>query len=368
MSQQMSRMLMITGIILSIIFGWYGIKKMMFSYFMSHYEPPAVTISATEATAKTWQSYLTAVGTLTAVNGTDISAETPGKVTEIRFQSGENVKKGDILVLLDTSVEEAQLKSDQAALQLAQINHNRNSTLLKKNVLSQAEFDTTAARLAEAQANVEGTEAKIHQKTIVAPFDGKIGIRKINVGEYVSAGTEMASLESMDPLYVQFTLPEQYLTDLYLQQPIEIAINTNAEKKSFQGTLTAINSKINQTTRNILVQATLPNPSLQLYPGMFAQVKVWLTEKHNVITLPQTAISYSLHGDSVFIIKADKKKKDSKGHPLLHVFRQYVKVGEQRDKEVAILEGVKSGDQVVTSGQVKLQNGTHVEIDNSVEL
>lgn len=368
MSQQMSRMLLIVGIILSIIFGWYGIKKLMFFYFMSHYEPPPVTISATVATPKTWQSYLTAVGTLTAVNGTDISSEVAGKVTEIPFQSGQNVKKGDILVLLDTSVEEAQLKSDAAALKLAEINHNRNITLLKKNVLSQAEFDTTAARLAEAEANVEGTQAKIHQKTIVAPFDGKIGIRKINVGEYVSAGTDMVSLQSMDPLYVQFTLPEQYLADIYLQQPIDIAINTNAQQKTFQGALTAINSKINQTTRNILAQATLPNPNFQLYPGMFAQVKLWLKEKRDVITLPQTAISYSLHGDSVFIIKADRKKKDSKGHPLLHVSRQYVKVGEQRDTEVAIQEGIKSGDQVVTSGQVKLQNGTRVEIDNSVEL
>jgi membrane fusion protein (multidrug efflux system) len=369
MTPQMKKMLIITGIIFGLVFGIYGAKKLAMSYYISHYQPPAVTISASTATPTTWQSYLTAVGTLTAVNGTDISSESSGIVSEIRFESGQTVQKGDVLVLLDTSVEQAQLKNDQAALKLAQMNYDRYKTLLKKNVLAQSEFDTASAKLEEAQANQEATQAKIQQKTVTAPFSGKIGIRLINIGQYLSAGTAMVTLQSLDPLYVQFNLPEQYLTELYLQQPIELTTNNNSSNKNtVNGTITALNSKVDQTTRNILVQATIPNKDVRLYPGMFAQVKVILRTHKNVITLPQTAISYSLHGDSVFIIEPDPKEKESDGTPLLRVKREYVKVGERRGGEVAIVDGIKAGSRVVTSGQLKLQNGTHVVVDNSVEL
>lgn len=368
MSPQMKKMLLTTGIIFGIVFGIFGIKKLLFFYFVSTYEPPAVTISTSTATPKTWESYLSSVGTLKAVNGTDISSEAPGIVTEIHFDSGQTVQKGDTLLLLDTSVEQAQLKNDLAALKLAQINFDRYKTLLKKNALSQSDFDITLAKLEEAQASVEATQAKIRQKTVTAPFAGKIGIRLVNVGQYLSAGTAIVTLQSLDPLYVQFNLPEQYLSELYIQEPIELSINSNNQKKSINGTITAINSKVDQSTRNILIQATIPNKEMQLYPGMFAQVKVVLRANKNVITLPQTAISYSLHGDSVFVIEAAKKGKESDGSPILHVKRKYVKVGERREGEVAIIEGIKAGEKVVTSGQLKLQNDTHVVIDNSVEL
>ncbi len=365
MSKQMIRMLVIVSIVFGLIFGWYGAKKALFFWFMSHYEAPAVTISASTATTKTWQSFLTSVGTLTAVNGVDISSETSGIVKEIRFESGQFVKKGDVLVLLDTGVEEAQLKDNVSQLKLAQINYDRSKALSKKSYLSQSDMDKNVAQLQEQQANVEATEARIKQKTVTAPFDGKIGIRQIDIGQYVSAGTSMVTLQSMDPLYVQFNLPEQYLPDLYLQQPIDITVNLSGGT-SIQGTLTAINSKVDQATRNILVQATIPNKDIHLYPGMFAAVKVWLLAQQNVVVLPQTSISYSLHGDSVFIIKAENKDKQNK--LILHAYRQYVKVGERRKDEVVILEGINAGDQVVTSGQLKLQNGTHVVIDNSVGL
>jgi membrane fusion protein (multidrug efflux system) len=369
MTPQMKKMLIITAIVFGLIFGIYGVKRLLFSYFISHYQPPAVTISASIATAETWQSYLNTVGTLTAVNGTDISSEASGIVTAIQFESGQEVKKGDVLVLLDTSVEQAQLKNDQAAVKLAQMNYERYKTLLKKNVLAQSEFDTAAAKLEESQASQEATQAKIQQKTVTAPFNGRIGIRLINIGQYLSAGTAMVTLQSLDPLYVQFNLPEQYLANLYIQQPIELAINnSSSNKKAISGAITAINSKVDQTTRNVLIQATIPNKDVQLYPGMFAQVKVLLRTNKNVITLPQTAISYSLHGDSVFIIEADKNDKEKDGTPVLHVKREYVKVGERRSGTVAVLDGIKAGDKVVTSGQLKLQNGTHVVIDNSVEL
>jgi membrane fusion protein (multidrug efflux system) len=366
MSQQMKKMLIITGIFFGIIFGIYGIKKIFFMYVMSHYVPPAVTVSSSVATPKTWQSFLSSVGSLTAVNGVDVSAEVPGIVRGIYFDSGQFITQGSVLVLLDTSVEQAQLKDNQAKLKLARLNYVRNQTLMKRNVISQSVLDSSLAELQEGEAGVEQSQAKIKQKTITAPFNGKIGIRQINLGEYVSAGTTMVTLQSLDPLYVRFNLPEQYLANLYLQQPIDISLKLANDKPfTVRGTVTAINSKVDQATRSILVQATIPNRDLQLYPGMFALVKVWLKEQKDTITLPQTAISYSLHGDSVFIIKDDRKSKNDK--PLLRAYRQYVEVGERRGAEASILKGLKPGDQVVTSGQLKLQNGTHIEIDNSVE-
>lgn len=365
MSAQMKKMLFIVGVVFGAIFGWYGIQKLIFIYFVNSYEPPPVTISASTATSTTWQSYLSSVGTLTAINGVEISAEVPGVVREIHFNSGQFVNQGDLLVQLDTSVEQAELKSNLAKLKLAQISFDRYQTLRKTNATSQATYDTSQAEFKEAEASVEATQARIKQKTLTAPFSGKIGIRQVNIGEFVPAGTTMASLQSLDPLHVRFNLPEQNLPYLYLNQPIEINIQMAGEK-SIQGTITAINSKVDQNTRNILVEAIIPNKNMQLYPGMFALIKVWLKEQKNIVTLPQTAISYSLHGDSVFIIKADAK--DKHGKPILHAFRQYVEVGERRGDIVSIVKGVKAGDQVVNAGQLKLQNGIHVVIDNSVEL
>lgn len=364
MSKQMIRMLIIVGIVFGIIFGVYGFKKGAFFWFLKHYTPPPVTISATTAKAVTWQSYLNSVGTLIAINGVEITSEVAGIVKEIHFESGQFVKKGDLLVLLDTRVENAQLKNDQAKLNLTQLNYNRSLTLSKKNAASQSAVDATRAELLEAEAVVESTQAKIQQKTIVAPFDGRIGIRQINIGEYVSAGTGMVSLQSLDPLYVQFNLPEQFLSLLYIGQPIDITVNQR-KLHEVKGVISAINSKVDQITRNILVQATIPNQSMELYPGMFAAVRVWLKQEKNVVTLPQTAVSYSLHGDAVYLIK---QEKDKSGKSVLRAYRQYVKVGERRGGDAAILDGVKAGDQVVTSGQLKLQNGTNVLIDNSIDL
>jgi membrane fusion protein (multidrug efflux system) len=364
MSKQMVRMLIIVGIVFGLIFGFYGLKKILFLRYLLHYTPPPVTISASTAKTVTWQSYLSSVGTLVAINGVEITSEVAGIVKEIHFSSGQFVKKNDLLVLLDTRVENAQLKNDEAKLNLSQLNYNRNLTLAKKNVASQSTLDTTRAELLESQAALESTQARIQQKTIVAPFDGRIGIRLINIGEYVSAGTPMVSLQSLDPLYVQFNLPEQFLSLLYIGQPIDVIVNQR-KNKVIKGTISAINSKVDQVTRNILVQGTISNQNMELYPGMFAAIKVWLKQQKNTVILPQTAISYSLHGDAVYIIK---EEKDSSGKPILRAYRQYVKIGERREAEAAILDGIKAGDQVVTSGQLKLQNGTHVVIDNSVEL
>lgn len=366
-SKPMKRMLIIMSIVFGIIFGWFVAKKGLMWYFMSNYAPPPITISAVPAVTKTWQSYLTSVGTLTAVNGVDISAEVSGIVKEIRFNSGQSINKGDILLLLDMSVEQAQLKDQIAQAKLAKLNYDRNKALIARNAVSQAELDRLAAQLQEAEAGVEQIQAKIQQKTITAPFSGKIGIRAVDLGQYLPAGTNIVTLQSLDPLYVQFNLPEQYMTELYLQQPVKITVNL-AGGKSVMGTVTAINSKVDQATRNILVQVTITNKENMFYPGMFASVHVMLREQKNVVTLPQTAISYSLHGDSVFILKSESKEKNKDNKPIYKAYRQYVTVGESRGKEIAIQKGINAGDTVVTSGQLKLQNGADVIIDNSVEL
>lgn len=364
MTQPMKKMLAYVALFFILVFGIYGVKKLFFGLMMMHYQPPAVTISSTQAKSTVWQSYLTAVGSLSAINGVDLSSEVAGSVSEIHFDSGQMVKQGEVVIVMNTIVEQAALKNNQAKLQLAQMNYNRDKTLFEKKVSSQSSLDQRFAELKEAEAGVESVQAQIKLKTITAPFDGRIGIRLVNLGEFISPGTAMVTLQSINPLYVNFNLPEQFLPNLHIGQRVSTTVNIG-KGKEVDGTITAINSKVDQATRNILIQATIPNEKNTLYPGMYALVKVWLAEEKNTITVPQTAISYSLSGDYVFLIKDDSKSKDKS---LLHVYRQYVKVGERRGDVVAILEGLNSGDLVVTSGQLKLQNGTHVEINNSVEL
>lgn len=365
MSTPMKKMLILMGILFGLLFGWYGVKKLFLWYMISHYEPPPVTVSSTVAKETTWQSYVTAVGTLTAINGVDISTEAAGIIQNIFFTSGQLVHKGDRLVQLNTDIEEAQLKFDESVLTLAKINYDRNVPLAKKNYIPATTLDELSARLQQAQANVEKTKALINQKNIVAPFDGKIGIRQVDLGQYISPGNSIVTLQSLDPLYVQFNLPEQYLHELYFNQPVDITVNL-LNDLTVHGTIHAINAKVDQTTRNILAEAIIPNKNLAVYPGMFASVRIWLRAKNAVITLPQTAISYSLHGDSVFLIKAEKK--GWRRETVYHVYRQYITTGERRGDDVVIENGLKAGDQVVTSGQLKLQNGTHVVIDNSIPL
>lgn len=358
----MSKMLFYVGIFFVIVFGWYGVKKIIFFWYLSRYQPPVATVTVAQAANKPWQSYLTSVGTLNAVNGVELSNETAGIVEEIRFESGQYVKKGDILLKMKTNLEDANLKSNEAKLKLASMNYEREKTLFSKRVSSQSLLDTRYAEFLQAEAAVDASRAQIQQRTITAPFDGRIGIRQVNIGQYLSPGTVIASLQSLSPLYVNFTLPEQYLAHLHLGQAVEVAINYG-DGKRVKGKITAINSKVDPSTRNVSLQATIPNDQLSLYPGMYGFVKIALKSQQNVIILPQTAISYSLSGDYVFIVKDESKNKKS---PNLHAYRQFVKVGERHDDEVAILSGLQAGDTVITAGQVKLQNGAQIAIDNSV--
>lgn len=359
MQKSMKRMLLLVAIFFTLVFGIYGVKKAMFIYFMSHYTPPAVTITAKEVKTKDWHAYLTSVGTLKAIKGVDLSVEVPGTIKEIHFTSGQTVQAGEPLILLDTRVQEAELKNANAALQLAQLSYEREQTLYKRKASSKANLDARFAEYTQAQAKVEAAKAQMNIRTITAPFTGHIGIRLVDIGQYVSPGTALVTLQSLDPLYVMFTMPEQDIPYLHLNQPVNIKINFQ-DGRYAQGTISAINAKVDEATRNILVQATIPNPDLSLYPGMFATVRVQLPEQKDQLIVPQTAISYSLSGDYVFILKEEDKQ--------LKAYRQYVNVGDRRGNEAVILKGLKPGDRIVTVGQLKLQNGTRVNVDEEKEM
>lgn len=351
----MKKMLAYVGIFFFIIFGWYGAKKLFIFWMMSHYQPPPATVTATQVVSKPWHAYLTAVGTLQAINGVDLAAETSGIVQEIRFNSGQFVHKGDVVIKLKADIEQAAVKSSQAKFSLAKMNYEREKTLLDRRVISQASLDASFAELQQAEAQLETAKAQLQQKIITAPFDGRIGIKQVNLGQYLSPGTTLVTLQALNALYVSFSLPEQYLNQLYINQPVEVAVNFGSGK-IVRGRITAINSKIDAATRNVSIQATIPNDGYVLYPGMYGQVKVELPVKKNTLVIPTTAISYSLEGNFVFVIKDNK------------VHKQSVKIGEQRDNVATIIDGLSINDKIVTSGQLKLHNNAQVVIDNKVVM
>lgn len=366
LSKPMIFMIIGLVIVFGAIFGWGFIRGLFMKQFFAHFTPPPATISTIKARAEVWQPNLTAPGTLVAINGVQVSSEVSGMVVKILFDSGQRVKAGQPLVQLDTDDDLQDLKNYEAQLRLAKISYERQSKLYKTGSAAAAALDEARATLQQTEALTGKTRVMIEKKTIRAPFDGKIGIRQVNLGQYLNAGTSIASLQALDPLYAQFSLPEQDLRFLTLGQSVQAQVESQGTA-TFPGKITAINSEVNNTTRNILIQATIPNPQNLLYPGMYAQVQVQLPQQNEIITLPQTAITYNLYGDTVFVVKPDGKK-DKAGNPVLRAHLTYVTTGERRGNEVAILKGLQVGDEVVTSGQLKLQDGTAVTINNSVDV
>lgn len=358
---------MITALV--IIFGGLVAYNLVRSYFIKQYfasfEPPPVTISTATAKSQIWRPFATAVGTLSAQNGVVLSAEVQGLVAEIYFQSGQLIHKGDLLIKLRDDVDVSDLKNAEANLQLAKIDFDRQKDLLDKDATSRSLVDNAKAKYQQAQAALDHATAVLAQKHITAPFDGKIGIRQINLGEYVSAGQQLVSLQALDPLFLGFDLPEQQLKQLQVGQAVELQIEAHPNQ-DFSGKITAINSTVDPKTHTIAVQATIPNQQGILYPGLFANVKIIMPQQQRVVTVPQTAVSYSLYGDTVFVV--EPKGKDKTGKPILIAKKVYITSGDQRGAEVAILKGLTSGQQVVISGQLKLQNDTRVIINNNVDL
>lgn len=315
--------------------------------------PPPPVVAVTTVQQEQWQPYLSSVGSLVAVAGVDVSNELAGKVTAIHFESGQSVKKGQLLIKLDTSTDEAELKGLQADELLAQLQFERSEQLLGKQFISQSAHDLSRVQLAQAQSAVTTKLSVIAKKNIRAPFDGKLGIRLVDLGQYLAEGSAIVSLQMLDPIYVDFTLPEQHLADLTIGQNLTITVQAYPGK-TFSGEISAINPAIEIGTRSITIRATLANPEQILRPGMFADVQVLSNRAQHVLTLPDTAITYNPYGESVFVVQSGEKG--------LTVQRKQIETGETREGRVQIVKGLQAGERVVSAGQVKLRNDMPVNI------
>lgn len=346
-------------VLLGSIFGLKQWQQFSMQAQMSQPRPPPV-VAATEVTIQDWVPTLRAVGTLVATNGIDVAAEVGGIVKEIVFSSGQRVEQGTILIRLDDTVDRAALDALRADRRLAEIKFNRRKDLLKKKVTSQSEYDESKASFEAASARVAEQEAIIDKKVIRAPFSGLLGIREVDLGQYLEPGTRIVGLEALDPIHVDYTLPERYLHQVAVGQKVELKLEA-VPGEIFQGNVSAFDAGINQGTRTIRIRATLPNTDQRLRPGMFAEVHTLQAESQQVLTVPRTAISYNTYGDFVYLITQQQ------GGPLM-VKRQQVISGESRAGFVAIQEGLQAGDRVVRAGLVKLRDGMPITIDNQVEL
>jgi membrane fusion protein, multidrug efflux system len=327
------------------------------------FQPPPEAVTSIVAKQEQWPSTMSVIGTMEAVHGVTVSADLPGTVERITFESGQTVHAGDVLVELDTKQERAQLASLEAQRDLAKANFARNQQLVNEGVISRMDYDTSTAQQKQTEANVGEIKATIERKTIRAPFTGIVGIRKVNLGQYLAAGNPVVPLQSLNPIYVDFGVPQQDIGQVRVGSNVQVT-SEDVAGRVYSGRVTALDSLVDQATRNIQVQATLPNPDGKLRPGMFVQVDLKFGANRQVITLPASAISYAPYGDSVFIIT---DLKDPKGNTYRGVRQQFVKVQGSRGDQVAVVSGVKPGDEVVTSGVFKLRNGAAVKVNNKVQ-
>lgn len=401
----MNKRMRVMIIVLLIIFGgliaFNLIKQSVTQYYLNHYQPPAVTVSAIQTKKSDWHPYLASIGTFIAENGVDVNTQSGGKVTAIHFTSGQYIEKGIPLIDIDDTVEQALLKFHQANLSLQKINYQRQMDLLKRNATALSNVDEARAKMLQATANVENTEATINLKHIKAPFSGMLGIRQIDLGQFIQPGvTNIVTLQSLDPIFLVFYVPEQYLNRIQNGQPIYFTLEQNPGIE-FKGTITAINSKIDPKTHNIQVQATIDNcpayktnmfkdrlakqqtdgrfvvmcsttwnqtnklQQFNFIPGMFAAIEIEQPVLHDVIVVPSTAISYSMYGDSVFVVETHK---DEQQQEISTVKRVYVMTGETRGNYTVIKKGLESNQWVVTAGELKLQDNTAVIIDTKQNL
>ncbi|MGH8738581.1 MAG: efflux RND transporter periplasmic adaptor subunit [Burkholderiales bacterium] len=364
MTKRMVLMLVLVGLLFGGIFGFQAFKGHMIKKFLSAQGIPAQTVSTTKAVYSEWQPRVTAVGSLRAVRGADLAPEVAGIVTAIHFKSGDEVKAGAPLVDLNAAQELAQQQALEAAARLAAINFERDSRQLEAKAVSQAVVDADAANLKSARAQVAQQQALIDKKQIRAPFAGRLGIRAIDLGQYLSPGTKLVALQALDPIYVDFSVPQSMLRQVSVGQ--EVAAGSDAlPGEQFEGRISAIDAKVDTATRNVTVRATLRNPNHQLLPGMFAIVTIESGTAQRLLTLPQTAITFNPYGNTVFVIEAESKGAD--GKPKLVAQQRFVTTGATRGDQIAVLSGVKEGETVVSAGQLKLRNGVPVKIDNSVQ-
>ena len=373
----MSRRFIITAVVIAALLGGlsyfqFVFKPQMIRTFMSQMKPPPVTVTAEAARTEKWVERLTSIGTLIAAPGVEVASQVAGVVSEVLIESGREVEQGSKLVQLDISVELADLASSKATLREADVSYERQADLILKKVTSEASLDTARAKRDTADAAVKRIEAVIAQKGITAPFSGRVGIRKVEKGQYVSAGMALVSLQAVNPIRADFPMPEQYIGQLHVGQTVEVSIDAYPGRV-FEGEIQSLDARVAQDTRTLLIRAILPNEERKLLPGMFANVTVLAGEPAELITVPRTAVTYSLYGDSVFVVKPAEGAAPAAGagQPAatdLAAERRFVRTGQVRDGRVAVTFGLKAGEQVVTTGQLKLNPGAAIRIDNTQPL
>ena len=360
------RMIVMVALMAAFIAGLGFIKFRQFQAMAAQFaamQPPPEAVTTIVAQREEWPATISSIGTVAAVQGVTVSADLPGIVDRIAFDSGKPVKEGDVLVQLDTRQEQAQLAAAEAQLELSRLTFQRMQGLVEQDAVSRAEYDTAAAAFKQAEARIREIHATIERKTIRAPFGSVLGIRAVNLGQYLTGGDAVVPLQSLDPIYVNFGVPQQDASRMRLGRTVRITAS-DLGSVEFAGRISALDSVVDEATRNVRVQATLANPGGRLRPGMFVQAQVVLGANQPVIALPGSAISYAPYGDSVFVVT---DLKDEGGKSYQGVRQQVVKLGGARGDQIAVLSGVQPGEVVVTSGVFKLRNGAAVQINNKVQ-
>jgi membrane fusion protein (multidrug efflux system) len=356
-------MLVAVAIVFGGIFGFQLFKAAMIKKFITALGNPPQTVSVTRAGHSEWQTRIEAIGSLRAVKGADLSLELSGVVESISFNSGDDVAEGAQLLKLRTADDVARLESLQAIAALNEITNERDQKQFKMQAVSQATLDTDAANLKNARAQVVQQQAVIDKKILRAPFTGHLGIRAVDLGQYLGPGTVIVTLQALDPIYADFFVPQQAVDQIRLEQTVAVHVDAFKDQ-TFSGKISAINPKVDTGSRNVQVRATLQNADHKLLPGMYATVEIATGSSQNYVTLPQTAITYNPYGDTVYVV--DNKGAGADGKPQLTARQTFITIGPTRGDQVAVLKGVEDGDTVVTAGQIKLHNGSLVLIDNSV--
>jgi membrane fusion protein, multidrug efflux system len=363
----MAKRMILTLVLLAALLGGLGfIKFRQIEVAVAQgasFQMPPTAVTTVVARRETWPSTLAVIGTAAAIQGVTVSADLPGTIDKIHFESGQWVHEGDILVELDTRQERAQLANNEAQRDLARVQYERAQELVKAGVISKSDYDSATAQQKATEAQVADIKAAIARKTIHAPFAGLLGIRQVSLGQYLAAGQAIVALQSLDPIYVNFGVPQQNTAQMTLGRTLRVT-EADLPGLSFSGKITALDSIINEQTRNIQVQATLNNKGKRLRPGMFVQVELPLGAPRDVVPLPASAINYAPYGDSVFVVV---EMKDQKGNSYRGVRQQIVKIEGSRGDQVAIISGLNPGDEVVSSGVFKLRNGAPVLVNNTVK-
>ncbi|HLS98133.1 MAG: efflux RND transporter periplasmic adaptor subunit [Porticoccaceae bacterium] len=363
MTKRMALMLAALTLVFGGIFGYKWLERKLTADYLASYQPPPVAVSAVTVRDETWERDLRATGSTVAIDEIAVSSEADGVITAIHFDSGDRVAQGELLIELDDQVEAANLRSYQARLNLARLNFERDSKMLSRKLISADQFDRSKAELDEVLALVDQTEAVIAQKQVRAPFAGRVGLRRVSVGSYLAAGDPVVTLQSLDPLFVDFSLPEQHLPEVRVGQPLTFAIKAYPDSL-FSARVTAIDARVDTATRNIAVRAEAPNGEGKLLPGMFADVRLGLGAGEPALVVPESAVSYSLYGQAVFEVV---ERRGGDGKPALVVERRPVTTGAVRDGFVQLRGELGPGARVVVNGQNKLQSGVRVKIVNRPE-